>query len=109
MNRDDEGLAVRRERRHAKNGGNCWTETSHQCTLDGVKAARARWCIFVLALGLCQDHFASPGSSSPGKFKMLVLAEAGGHHIEFTKAVRPWLAKCGEEKGFEVDYITNTV
>ena len=40
---------------------------------------------------------------------MLVLAEAGGHHIEFTKAARPWLAKCGEEKGFEVDYITNTV
>jgi type 1 glutamine amidotransferase len=42
------------------------------------------------------------------KFRVLALAEAGGHHIAFTKAARPWLNRCGEENGFEVDYLTNT-
>ncbi len=42
------------------------------------------------------------------KFRVLALAETGGHHIEFTKAAMPWLKKCGEENGFEVDYIHDT-
>ena len=42
------------------------------------------------------------------KFKILALAESGGHHIEFTRAAKPWLKKCGDANGFEVDYITNT-
>jgi type 1 glutamine amidotransferase len=46
-------------------------------------------------------------SSKPG-FRVLALAEPGGHHIAFTKAARPWLKKCGEENEFEVDFITNT-
>jgi len=49
-----------------------------------------------------------PGGASAPKFKVLALAEPGGHHVEFTKAAKPWLTKCGEENGFEVDYITNT-
>ena len=47
-------------------------------------------------------------STSSSRFKVLALAEPGGHHIEFTKAARPWLAKCGDENKFDVDYITNT-
>ena len=47
-------------------------------------------------------------TGSLSKFKVLALAESGGHHIEFTKAAKPWLDKCGEENGFEVDYLTNT-
>ena len=46
--------------------------------------------------------------SGKPKFKVLALAEAGGHHIEFTKAATPWLNKCGKENGFQVDFITNT-
>lgn len=42
------------------------------------------------------------------KFRVLALAESGGHHVEFTKAAKPWLKKCGEENGFEVDYISDT-
>lgn len=48
------------------------------------------------------------GSPSAPRFRVLALAEAGGHHIEFTKAARPWLQKRGEESGFVVDYLTNT-
>ena len=46
--------------------------------------------------------------SEPPKFKVLALAEAGGHHLAFTEAAKPWLKKCGEENGFEVDYIQDT-
>ena len=41
-------------------------------------------------------------------FKVLALAETGGHHIAFTRAARPWLEKCGQENGFKVDYISDT-
>jgi uncharacterized protein len=53
---------------------------------------------------------ASPpvASVTPPKFKVLALAEAGGHHLAFTKAARPWLKQCGEDNGFEVDYIADT-
>jgi len=42
------------------------------------------------------------------KFRVLALAEAGGHHLAFTKAARPWLRKCGDENGFAVDYLSDT-
>jgi len=49
-----------------------------------------------------------PNRSGPARFKVLVMAESGGHHIEFTRAARPWLNKLAEEQHFAVDYITNT-
>jgi len=51
---------------------------------------------------------AQPPSPAKRKFRVLALAESGGHHIAFTEAARPWLKKCGEEDGFEVDYINTT-
>jgi uncharacterized protein len=48
-------------------------------------------------------------ASTPARFRVLALAETGGHHIAFTKAARPWLEQCGNENGFEIDFITNTV
>jgi len=64
--------------------------------------------MFALAASLAQAQNSLPGTVSAPKFRVLALAEAGGHHVEFTKAAKPWLKKCGEENGFEVDYITNT-
>jgi len=61
-----------------------------------------------MAVTFAQEHHASSTFSSARKFKILALAESGGHHVEFTKAAKPWLKKCGDENGFEVDYITNT-
>src|SRR5882724_2030742 len=63
---------------------------------------------FALAANLSQAQPALPGTAAAPKFRVLALAEPGGHHVEFTKAAKPWLKKCGEESGFEVDYITNT-
>ena len=63
---------------------------------------------FVLAVsGLQGQPSLSPSASAP-RFKVLALAESGGHHVAFTEAAKPWLKKCGDANGFEVDYITNT-
>src|SRR5262249_16928063 len=68
-----------------------------------------RVLIFCCMLGLVKSFAQGlPASGSVRSFTILALAEPGGHHIEFTKAAQPWLKKCGEQDGFEVDYITNT-
>ena len=64
--------------------------------------------MLALAVRVAQAQPALSATASAHRFKVLALAEAGGHHVEFTKAAKPWLRKCGEENGFEVDYITNT-
>lgn len=51
---------------------------------------------------------AVPGAAASPGFRVLALAESGGHHVAFTSAAKPWLNQCGRENGFAVDYITNT-
>ncbi|MDR6759990.1 type 1 glutamine amidotransferase [Flavobacterium sp. 2755] len=46
--------------------------------------------------------------SKKSKFKVLVLYENGGHHLEFSKAAKPWLNKLAADSGFTIDYIENT-
>lgn len=57
---------------------------------------------------VCGAQTNPPASPRAPNFRVLALAEAGGHHIEFTRAAKPWLARCGEAYGFEIDYLTNT-
>ena len=61
-----------------------------------------------LAVSVAQAQSAVSATASAPRFKVLALAESGGHHVEFTKAAKPWLRQCGDVNGFEVDYITNT-
>jgi hypothetical protein len=64
--------------------------------------------MIVLTAGFSHAQPALSETASTPKFRVLALAESGGHHIEFTKAAKPWLRKCGEENGFEVDYLSDT-
>ena len=41
-------------------------------------------------------------------FKVLAIAESGGHHIEYSKAAKIWLDKQAAEGNFSIDYIENT-
>lgn len=41
-------------------------------------------------------------------FRVLAIAENGGHHIQYSKAARIWLDKLASENNFTVDYIENT-
>jgi aryl-phospho-beta-D-glucosidase BglC (GH1 family)/type 1 glutamine amidotransferase len=51
---------------------------------------------------------ALPGSTPGPRFKVLALAESGGHHVAFTKAAKPWLMQLGKQHGFELEFINNT-
>jgi type 1 glutamine amidotransferase len=41
-------------------------------------------------------------------FKVLAIAENGGHHIQYTKAAKVWLNKVAAENNFSIDYTENT-
>lgn len=62
-----------------------------------------RLILFALFV-LCSSFTTSP----PARFRVLVLAEAGGHHIEYTKAAKVWLTRLAADSGFAVDYLQNT-
>ncbi len=42
------------------------------------------------------------------KFRVLVLSENGGHHIEYSKAARPWLDNLAADSNFLIDHIITT-
>ncbi len=42
------------------------------------------------------------------RFRVIALYENGGHHIEYSKAARPWLDKLAADSNFAIDYIQNT-
>jgi type 1 glutamine amidotransferase len=77
---------------------------------ENAKAANCRFNASVVKALIPSDSETSapPRSASAPRFKVLALAETGGHHVAFTAAAKPWLRQCGEENGFEVDYITDT-
>jgi len=52
--------------------------------------------------------YAQTGQTVRKNFRILVLAENGGHHIRFTQAAKPWLNQLAKENQFTIDYIENT-
>jgi type 1 glutamine amidotransferase len=42
------------------------------------------------------------------KFKVLALAENGGHHIQYSNRAKVWLNQLAADSSFSVDYIHNT-
>lgn len=42
------------------------------------------------------------------KFKVLALAESGGHHIQYSTRASVWLNQLAADSSFSVDYIQNT-
>ncbi|WP_337044332.1 ThuA domain-containing protein [Emticicia sp. 17c] len=42
------------------------------------------------------------------KFKVLALAESGGHHIQYSTRASAWLNQLAADSSFSIDYIQNT-
>src|SRR5262249_2208433 len=42
------------------------------------------------------------------RFRVLVLFENGGHHLQFTNAGQTWLNKLATDRNFTIDYIKKT-
>ncbi|WP_232826017.1 ThuA domain-containing protein [Chitinophaga alhagiae] len=70
----------------------------------GIILSMKKRILPVLLLAVCTSF----NTTRPPKFRVLVLAEAGGHHIRFTEAATVWLNKLAADSGFTVDYIQHT-
>ena len=42
------------------------------------------------------------------KFKVLAIAENGGHHIQYSTRAKVWLNQLAADSSFSIDYIQNT-
>ncbi len=42
------------------------------------------------------------------RFRVLALAENGGHHIAYSKRAKVWLDRLAKDSNFVIDYIENT-
>jgi type 1 glutamine amidotransferase len=65
-------------------------------------------CILLLAVYSSCCLAGEKEQAAVPKFRVLVLAEAGGHHIAYTRAARVWLDQLAADSGFAVDYIQRT-
>lgn len=59
--------------------------------------------VFIIISFLSHSSFGQ--SSAPKRFKVLALAENGGHHIKYTEAAKVWLNKLAADSSFSIDYI----
>jgi type 1 glutamine amidotransferase len=79
----------------------------YETTLPPVQTVSILFALLITGASLSWAQQAPAGTNST-RFRVLALAESGGHHIAFTQAARPWLKQCGEQNGFEVDYLNDT-
>ena len=62
---------------------------------------------FIIGL-LALFTFKTFGQSKSPDFRVLALAEPGGHHIAYSKAARMWLDSLAAKSNFSIDYIDKT-
>ena len=62
----------------------------------------------LIIIGLCLLISNLAYSRIKPVFKVLAIAENGGHHIEYSKAAKIWIDKLANDNNFSVDYIENT-
>jgi type 1 glutamine amidotransferase len=62
--------------------------------------------VALVVLWLSTWHFAASGQTS--RFRVLAMAEPGGHHIAYSKAARIWLDSLAASEQFSIDYIDKT-
>ena len=63
---------------------------------------------FFVIVGFCLLISNITSGQKKSAFKVLAIAENGGHHIQYSKAAKVWLDKLAEKNNFTVDYIDNT-
>lgn len=61
--------------------------------------------VFCMAIFLQLNAASSPAYT---RFKVLALAENGGHHVAYSKAAKIWLNQLAADSSFSIDYIDNT-
>lgn len=62
----------------------------------------------LILIGLLMFCLKTNAQQKKADFSVLVLAEAGGHHIAFSKTAKIWLDSLAINYNFSLDYTTNT-
>ncbi|HWK06871.1 MAG TPA: ThuA domain-containing protein [Puia sp.] len=62
----------------------------------------------VLAQTQASGQTQTPVQTKSPRFKVVVLYENGGWHIEYSKVAKVWLDQLAADSGFSIDYIQNT-
>jgi len=70
---------------------------------------KIRFLFILLFVFGCIHSLFSQQSVKPPRFKVLALAENGGHHIRYTQAAKVWLNKLAADSSFTIDYIETSV
>src|SRR6266568_4952646 len=65
-------------------------------------------CLWTIGLLLIISPGTNLAQTAAPKFKLVVLAEAGGVHLPFVDAAKVWLDKQAAADNFSVDYIQDT-
>ena len=63
--------------------------------------------VIIIGMVCCLAGKTGTGQSKVPRFRVLVLYENGGHHIEYSKTATPWLDKLAADSNFVIDYITS--
>lgn len=64
--------------------------------------------LYLLASLLLLNCIAASAQTKKPQFRVLAMAEPGGHHIEYSKRARVWLDSLAAKKNFVIDYIDKT-
>ncbi|MHA4738436.1 ThuA domain-containing protein [Dyadobacter sp. MSC1_007] len=64
--------------------------------------------VCLLVLWFSAWHFTASGQAPKPRFRVLAMAEPGGHHIAYSKAARIWLDSLAAREYFAIDYIDKT-
>ncbi len=67
-----------------------------------------RWTLWSVAVALVFSTSVSQAQAKHPKFRVVVIAEAGGIHKPFVDAAKVWLTREAEADDFSIDYIENT-
>lgn len=60
----------------------------------------------ILAMGMAGVSLSALAQQS--RFRVLALAENGGHHIRYSEAARKWLDQLAADSNFTIDYLHST-
>lgn len=63
--------------------------------------------LVIFSLVLLMSFSRNETHAAPPKFRVLAIAENGGHHILYSKAAKIWLDSLAKASNYEIDYIQN--
>lgn len=61
-----------------------------------------------LLLGWCGHRSMAQVPQKPARFRVLAIAENGGHHIRYSNAAKGWLNQLAADSSFSIDYLEKT-